>query len=112
MQSFEGRAQLAHEEQRLLPRREVPASFDLVEVDQLGIRELGPATWGLILLARKDAHGHRDGDALGVEKAALVFPIEARRRYARIRQPVERDVIEDLVTRQFARSARNPVQSR
>jgi hypothetical protein len=66
----------------------------------------------LILLAGKDGHGNGDGDALGVEEATLVFPIEARGRDPRLRQPVERDVVEDLVTRQFAGGARGPVQSR
>ena len=90
----------------------MPAFVDLVVVDELGIRPLCPTPRRLILLAGKDAHGHRDGDALGVEKAALVFPIETRRRDPRVRQPVERDVVEDLVARQFARGARGPVQSR
>ena len=94
------------------PGREVAALVELVVMDELGIRPLCPAPRGLILLARKDAHGHRDGDALGVEEAALVLPIETRRRDPRVRQPIERDVVEDLVTRQFARGARGPVQSR
>jgi hypothetical protein len=64
------------------------------------------------LLARKDAYGHRNRDALGIEKATFVFPIETRRRDPRVRQPIQRDVVEDLVTRQFARGARGPVQSR
>ena len=64
------------------------------------------------MLARKDAHSDRDGDTLGVEEATLVFPIETRRRDPRVRQPIKRDVVEDLLTRQFARGARGPVQSR
>ena len=87
------------------------APVDLVEVDEVGVRLLGPAARRLILLAGKDAHGHGDGDALGVEEATLVLPVETRRRDPRVRQPVERDVVEDLVTRQFARGARGPVQS-
>ena len=108
----ERRPELCGEELRLLPGREVAALVELVVVDELGIRPLRPTPRGLILLARKDAHGHRDGDALGVEKAALVFPVETRRRDPRVRQPVERDVVEDLVARQFAGGARGPVQSR
>ena len=81
-------------------------------MDEFGIRPLCPTPRGLVLLARKDAHGNRNGDALGVEKATLIFPIETRRRDPRVRQPIERDVVEDLVTRQFARGARGPVQSR
>ena len=93
----------------LLPGRKVPAFVDLVVVDELGIRPLCPTPRGFILLARKDAHGNRNRDALGVEEAALVFPIETRRRDSRIRQPVKRDVVEDLVTRQFSDGARRPV---
>jgi hypothetical protein len=94
----------------LLPGREVAALVDLVEVDQVGIGFLGPAARGLVLLAGKDGHGNRDGDALGVEEATTIFPIQARRRNSCVRQPVKRDVVEDLVTRQFARIARGPVQ--
>jgi hypothetical protein len=88
----------------------VAAFVDLVVMDELGIGTLGPAARGLVLLAGKDAHGHRNGDALGVEKATLIFPIETRCGDPRVRQPVKRDVVEDLVTRQFARIARGPVQ--
>ena len=102
----------SREELRLLPGRKVPALVDLVVVDEFGIRPLRPTPRGLILLARKDAHGNRNGDALGVEEAALVFPIETRRRDPGVRQPVKRDVVEDLVTRQFAGGARRPVQGR
>ena len=90
----------------------MPALVDLVVVDELGIGALGPTPRGLILLARKDTHRDRDGDALGVEESALVFPIETRRRDPRVGQPVQRDVVEDLVTRQFARGARGTLQSR
>src|SRR5215218_8719890 len=103
---------LLGEQLRLLPRREVTTLVDLVEVDELGIGLLGPAARGLILLAGKDAHGHRNRDALGVEKATPVFPIQTRCRDPRVRQPIKRDIVEDLLTRQFARGARGPVQSR
>ncbi len=90
---------------------EVAALVDFVEVDEVGVRLLGPAPRRLILLAGKDGHRNGDGDALGVEEATLVLPIETRRGDPRVRQPVERDVVEDLVTGQFARVARVPVQS-
>ena len=70
------------------------AFVDLVVIDELGIGSLGPASRVLICLAGKDAHGHRNGDALGVPKATLIFPIEPRRRDSRVRQPVERDVVD------------------
>ena len=58
----ERRAQLLGEELRLLPRREVTALVDLVEVDELGIGALGPAPRRLVDLAGKHRHGDRDRD--------------------------------------------------
>src|SRR3954453_1949254 len=72
-------------------------------VDEFGIGPLGPAPWCLILLAGEDADGHGDGDAFDVEKPALVFPVKTRRGYPGVCQPIKCDVVEDLVTRQFAR---------
>src|SRR6185437_9054315 len=34
------------------------------------------------------------------EERKLAFPVETSRRYCSIRQPVERDVVEDVVTRE------------
>src|SRR5262245_23750549 len=108
----EARADLFGEELRLFPGGEVAALVDLVVVDEVGVGPFGPAPRRLVLLARKDARGHRDGHALGIEEATLVFPIQTRRRDPSVRHPVERDVVEDLLTRQLARGARGPVQSR
>src|SRR5215831_2348999 len=85
----ERRADLFGEELRLFPGGEVAALVDLVEVDELRVGPLGPAPRRLILLAREDAHGHRDGDALGVEEATLVLPVETRRGDPGVREPVE-----------------------
>src|SRR3712207_4515997 len=110
-QRSEPRAELLGEQLGLFPGRKVTTFFDLVEVDEVRVGPLGPTPRGLICLAGKDARGHRNGDALGVPEATLVFPIETRRRDPRVRQPIKRDVVEDVVTRQFARGARGPVQS-
>src|SRR4030095_16087426 len=67
-------------------------------MDEFGIRPLRPTPRGWIELVRKDADGNRDGDVLDIEKAELVFPIQTRRRDCRIRQPEERDVVEDVVS--------------
>ena len=75
-------------------------------MDELGIRPLCPTPRGLIELVRKDAHGNRDGDVLDVEEGELVFPIETRRRNRRVRQPVERDVVEDVVSCKARRAVR------
>src|SRR5262249_3617833 len=74
----------------------------LVVVNELGVGSLGPTPRSLILLAGKAAHSCRDLHASDVEKTALVFPVETGRRNACVRQPIQRDVVENLVTRHFA----------
>ena len=109
---LEGRADLSGEELRLLPGCKVIALVNLVEVHELGVGLLGPTPRGLIELARKDAHGSRDGDVDGVEtvtihvgRGEVIFPIKTRRRNRRARQPVERDgVYEKVVGNQAAGS--------
>src|SRR5690242_16785826 len=98
-------AELCHERLRLLPGREVPAFGQPVVTKQLGIRALGPTLRGLIDLVRIRHDGHRNLNAPGVEEAALApqLPcavIEARRGDRGVRQPVEGDVVEDVVARQ------------
>jgi hypothetical protein len=44
--------------------------------------------------------GDRDRDVFDVEKGQLVFPVETSRRDRRVRQPVECDVVEDIVSRE------------
>src|SRR5215211_164221 len=95
----EAGAELRGEQVRLLPGGEVAALVDFVEMDELGVRLLGPAPRRLVLLAGEDGHGHRDLHALGVEEAALVLPVQAARGDSGVRQPVERDVVAALVTR-------------
>src|SRR5262245_49610112 len=93
---------LLGEEFRLLPGREVVAPVDLVEVDEVVVRALSPAPRRLVHLAREDADGGRDLDALDVPEPELVLPVEPGRRDARVRQPRERDVVQDLVPRETA----------
>ena len=80
------------------PGRIVTALVKLVKVDQLGICPLCPAARGLIVLTRKDAHGGGDGNVGCVIKIEVKFPIETSRRNRRVRQPVEREVIEYIVS--------------
>src|SRR5687767_13408555 len=101
-QGPEGGAYLAREEVRLLPGREVVALVDFVEVDEVGVGLLGPAPRRLIELSRKDADGSRNCDALDVEEAKVVLPVETTRGNPGVRQPGERDVVEDLVSREVA----------
>src|SRR5271167_2247823 len=99
-QRFEARADVFRKELRLLPRCEVAAFGGPVVINQFGIGFLCPALRGLEDLVWKGADGDRNGDAPHVEKAALIFPIETSRRDCRVCQPVERDVVEDVVSRE------------
>src|SRR5438477_9430282 len=95
----ERRADLLSEQLRLFPRREVAASVEPVVMNQFGICSLCPTPWGCIDLIWKDAHGNRDGDVFRGEKGKLAFPIQTSRRDPRVRQPVERDVVDDVISR-------------
>src|SRR5207253_9417082 len=84
----------------------MPALFELVVMDEFGIRALCPAPRGWIEFVRKDAHGNRDGgtDALDTEeRRPLVLPIETGTRKRCVRQPGDRDVVEDVVAREALR---------
>src|ERR1700694_4882085 len=72
-------------------------------MDQFGIHPLCPAPRGWIEFVREDAHGNRDGDAFGVEIREFVLPIETGARKRRVRQPGDRDVVEDVVAREALR---------
>ena len=64
----------------------------------LSIRPLCPTSRGLIVLAGKDAHSSWDGDIGCVIKIEVKFPIETSRRNRRVRQPVECEVVEYIVS--------------
>ena len=85
----------------MFPRGKVSTFVELVVMDQFGIRPLRPASWSRIEFVREDAHGNRDGDAFGIEKPefAPILPIETRAGKRRVRQPGDRDVVEDVVAR-------------
>src|SRR5258707_7035936 len=68
-------------------------------MDQFGVRPLCPTPRGGVDLIWKDADGNRDGDVLRGEKGKLVFPIQTSRRDRRVRQPVEGDVVENVISR-------------
>src|SRR3954471_3485950 len=91
---------LVDEQLRLFPSREVPALVEPVVMDQVRIGVLCPLPRPLEELTRKHTHGYRDGHALRVEEPELVLPVEATRRDPRVRQPIERDVVEDVVSRE------------
>jgi hypothetical protein len=80
----------------------VPAFVEPVVVDEFGIRPLRPTPWSCIELIRKDAHGNGNGNAFGIEipEFAPNLPIETGAGNRRVRQPGDRDVVEDVVARE------------
>src|SRR5580692_9680408 len=79
-------------------------------MDEFGIRSLRPASRSRIEFVWKDAHGGRDNDASHAEeRITLVFPIETSPRQRGIRQPGQRDVVQNVVSSEaFAASCKDP----
>src|SRR5262245_55861506 len=78
-------------------------SVELVVVDEVvRIGALCPAARGLIQLVGEDADGEGDGDVFGVEEACLVLPVKTSCGNPGVRQPVEGDVVEYVVSGQVA----------
>src|SRR6202007_2911338 len=79
-------------------------------MDQFGICPLRPASRSRKEFVWKDAHGGRDDDASHAEeRITLVFPIETSPRERRIRQPGQRDVVQNVVSsKAFAASGKDP----
>src|SRR3954465_15835946 len=96
----ERRAEFVRKKRRLFPRREGPAFVEPVVVDELGIRLLRPAPWRLIELLWKCTDRSRDRNAFRGKKRQLAFPIQPGRGDRRVGEPIERDVVEDVVSRQ------------
>src|SRR5262249_58942170 len=91
---------VVHNRPRLLPRGEVsPFRVPLI-VDQLGVGLFDPTPRGRTYFIREHTHDRGDGDAFRFKEGELVLPIETRRRNTRVRQPVERDVVENVVPRE------------
>jgi hypothetical protein len=80
----------------------VAAPVDLVEVDELGVGPLGPAARRLVDLLGEDAHGGWDVDVVDAEEVESVLPVQPGRGDPCVRQPVKRDVVQDLVPGQVA----------
>src|SRR5262245_61838248 len=68
-------------------------------MDEFGVRLLCPTPRGRVKLIWKDADGDWDRDVFRDEKGKLVFPIQTSRRDRRVRQPVECDVVENVISR-------------
>src|SRR5262245_9649697 len=102
-------AHFAREEFRLFPSGKVTALVDLVEVGDVGVRVLDPAARSPPDLAGEGGEADRERD-LGRSLAGLaclslglsVLPVRPGRRVAGARQPVQRDVVDDVVPGEIA----------
>src|SRR5918993_4211824 len=99
-QRLETCAKIFHDRLRLLPRGKVRTFRMALIVGQLGISLFGPLPRNRGDLLRKGAYHDWDLYALRSEEGVLVFPIELGRRHPGFRQPVEGDVVENIVSRQ------------
>src|SRR5690349_15293488 len=86
----------------LFPSGKMSALGEDIEVEEIVVGALRPTPWSLINLLREDADGSRYGDAQVVEKAALELRVEPSGRHPGVRQPGQRDVVEDVVPRKVA----------
>ena len=84
----------------MFPRCKVTAFREPVVVSQLRIGLLCPALWRRINLVGKNTHGRGNLDTLRSEEGKLALPIETGGRDRRVRQPIECDVVENVVSRQ------------
>src|SRR6187431_1102811 len=80
----------------------MPAFGEGVEMNEIVVGALGPTPRSLVDLFRENANGGRNGDVEVVDVGALVFPIETSAGHARVRQPSEGDVVEDVIPREVA----------
>src|SRR5580693_2354992 len=104
----ERRPDLLGEQLGLFPGGEVTALVHLVEVDDVGVRLLDPAARGPPDLAgeRREADRNRDrrGSLTGRTSIFLsFFPVRARSRRPGACQPVQGDVVDDVVPGEIAR---------
>src|SRR3954447_3173988 len=100
-------AELVAEEIGLFPRGEVAAPVDLAEVDEGRVDGLRPAGRGRDDLAGERGEAARDRDrrrslARRETLRASALPVRPGRRGAGARQPVQRDVVEDVVPGEIA----------
>src|SRR5688572_18313391 len=103
-QRLEAGAKFVRENLRLLPGSKVTTLGKPVVVDQVGICLLCPTPRRLGEFIREGADGHRNLHALRAKEAELVaevvFPVETGRGNPGVRQPEQRDVVEDVVARE------------
>src|SRR5438128_10618673 len=77
------------------------ALVDFVVVDEVAVRSLDPAPRRAKDLVREDREGRWNGDLALVDDAG-VLPVEPCSGGAGVREPVEGDVVEDVVSCEIA----------
>ena len=104
-QRTEACSHILRERLRVLPRREVASTRVILVVRQIWIGFFGPLSrdWGELI--REVAHHDRDGDLLRIEEGKRAvrveaFPVQVSGRYSGAGQPVEGDIVENVVSRQ------------
>src|SRR5215831_7362867 len=98
----EARAQLFRKQLWLLPRGEVAAPVGLVEVDEVGVNLLGPATRRLEDLAGEHREGDRERDLRWRlpgrgSRTSSALPVHPRGGGRGAREPVQSDVVDDVI---------------
>src|SRR5579862_522163 len=79
----------------------MPALGEFVEVDEFWIFLLGPAPWSWIEFVGEDADGDRNGDTFDIEiPFAKVLPVKTGAGKRSVRQPRDRDVVENVIARE------------
>ena len=103
---YERGTELGRKEFGLLPRREVPALVDLMEVDEVAIGAPGPCLGGAIDVLREYRDGDRERDLAGPLRcrnddaaSCAVLPVQPSCRGGGVCKPVQRDVVRPAVFR-------------
>src|SRR5689334_15502559 len=78
----------------------MPTLRQAVVMDKIRVGVFRPATRGGIELIWKDAYGCRELDTFRSKKGELAFPVQTSGRHRRVRQPVQRHIVKNVVTRE------------
>src|SRR6267143_1999281 len=97
----ESGAQFLDEYGGLLKGREMSAVGGFVPIEESRIDPLAPQSRRLEHFARENAHGDRQIEPLRREICRETLIVEARGGCGRVGEPIERDVVEHLVARDF-----------
>src|SRR5882724_6223251 len=94
-------AQFLDEYGGLLEGREMSAMGGFVPIEEPRIDPLAPQSRRLEHFARENAHGDRQIEPLRREIGREALKVEARGGRGRVGEPIERDIVEHLVARDF-----------